>query len=143
MALDFLDAGCDTGNEEQLGAIPSRGGFFAVFTALPCPALTRGRLLPIITMLTIPLSAPDLLEREFLILRAKALELGAGLDRLERAAGDVSRDPRYLNLQKALQELQQAGSDRAERLQLLFSLPFDEKWQRKFAIQSGPGAKND
>lgn len=102
-----------------------------------------GRLLPIITMLPIPLSAPDLLEREFLILRAKALELGAGLDRLERAAGDVSRDPRYVNLQKALQELQQPGTDRAERLQLLFSLPFDENWQRKFAIQSGPGAKNE
>ncbi len=94
-------------------------------------------------MLPIPLSAPDLLEREFLILRAKALELGAGLDRLERAAGDVSRDPRYLNLQRALGELQEAGSDRAERLQLLFSLPFDEHWQRKFAIQSGPGAKNE
>lgn len=94
-------------------------------------------------MLPIPLTAPDLLEREFLILRAKALELGAGLDRLERASGDVSRDPRYINLQKALRELQQAGSDRAERLQLLFSLPFDETWQRKFAIQSGPGAKNE
>ena len=94
-------------------------------------------------MMPIPLSAPDLLEREYLILRAKALELGAGLDRLERAAGDVSRDPHYVNLQHALAELQQAGSDRAERLQLLFSLPFDEQWQRKFAIQSGPGAKND
>jgi hypothetical protein len=100
-------------------------------------------MLPISPRLPVPLSAPDLLEREFLILRAKLLELGAGLDRLERATGDVSRDPRYVNLQKALTELQQAGSDRAERLQLLFSLPFDENWQRKFAIQSGPGAKND
>jgi len=95
------------------------------------------------TMLPILLTAPDLLEREFLILRAKLLELGAGLDRLARASGDVTRDPRYVNLQKALQELQQPGTDRAERLQLLFSLPFDEHWQRKFAIQSGPGAKNE
>ena len=100
-------------------------------------------MLPIPPRLPIPLSAPDLLEREFLILRAKVLELGAGLDRLERAAGDVSRDPRYVKLQKALQELPQPGNDRAERLQLLFSLPFDEHWQRKFAIQSGPGAKNE
>jgi hypothetical protein len=128
----------------EIGEDSSGSPFFHGFcgSALPL-VLLRGRLLPIITMLPIPLSAPDLLEREFLILRAKALELGAGLDRLERAAGDVSRDPRYVNLQRALEELQQSGSDRAERLQLLFSLPFDENWQRKFAIQSGPNAKND
>lgn len=116
---------------------------FATFSSFPSLILPQRRPVPVPTMLPIPLSAPDLLEREFLILRAKTLELGAGLDRLERAVGDVTRDPRYINLQKALHELQQTGSDRAERLQLLFSLPFDENWQRKFAIQSGPEAKNE
>ena len=41
-------------------------------------------------LMSLPLSAPEVLSREFLEIRAKILEIAAAFDRLERAAGDVS-----------------------------------------------------
>ncbi len=43
----------------------------------------------------------QILDQEFLVLRAKLLELGAGLDRLARAEGDQTADARYQQLQTA------------------------------------------
>jgi hypothetical protein len=80
------------------------------------------------------LSAPEVLAREFLSLRAKILELAASLDRLARAEGAVADDPRLERLHAALKLLTDDSelSDRAERVQLLFSRPYDEDWQETF-----------
>ena len=40
------------------------------------------------------LSAPEILQREFLEIRCKILEVAAALDRLSRAGGTVEGDPR-------------------------------------------------
>lgn len=78
------------------------------------------------------LTAAEVLEREFLNIRARILEVGAMLDRLERAEGDVRLDPRCQRIQRALAVLSQDNVPRAEQIQMLFSLPFAEDWQEQF-----------
>lgn len=78
--------------------------------------------------------ADAVLEREFLEMRAKILELASSLDRLERGAGDVRNDDRYKLLLEGIQILQQTEEGRAERVQLLFSLPFEPDWRRQLGV---------
>ena len=75
-----------------------------------------------------PLSAAAVLNREFLELRAKVLELAASLDRLERAEGSVADDPRLAKLRRGIEILLSQQTDRAERVQLLFSRAYNEDW---------------
>lgn len=82
------------------------------------------------------LSAPQILDREFLNLRAKILELAALLDRLNRSPGDVQHDPRMEQLERALAVLQSKQSDRAEQVQLIFSLPYEKNWKRTLGLDS-------
>lgn len=85
-------------------------------------------------MPALPLSAPQLLNRDFLEVRAKILELAACLDRLERAEGSVADDPRMKQVYQGLEALDSIGAKRAEQVQLLFSLPYDEAWRKKWEI---------
>lgn len=78
------------------------------------------------------LTAPELLNREFLEIRCKILDLAAAFDRLTRADGTVSDDPRLARLHEALQAVQEPKSDRAERVQMIFSRPYDPHWQTTF-----------
>lgn len=81
-----------------------------------------------------PMTAPDVLNREFLEIRAKILELAAALDRLDRGEGSVADDPRMDSIHNALQMLQQPGADRAEEVQMIFSRPYEENWRQQFGI---------
>lgn len=85
--------------------------------------------------MSIPLSAAEVLNREFLEVRCKLLEVAAALDRLERADGDVSDDPRMKRIQEALDLLNRHQGDRAEQLQLIFSRAYDEQWQAQYKIR--------
>jgi hypothetical protein len=85
----------------------------------------------------IPLDAPEVLNREFLEVRARLLHLAASLDRLDRAAGDVAGDPRLEKIRTALGILEGADSDRAERIQLLFSRPYESQWRTQFDLSPG------
>lgn len=89
--------------------------------------------------LEIPQSAGEQLEREFLQMRARILELAAALDRLQRAdaygngvAGRLDGDPRMKLIREGLAALDGHGPDRAEQVQLLFSRPYDPNWQAAF-----------
>ncbi|MFG0333564.1 MAG: hypothetical protein ACF8TS_09405 [Maioricimonas sp. JB049] len=75
-------------------------------------------------------TAQDVLERHFLELRCGLLDLAAMLDRIERSedAGVVRDDPRMEHLRKGLRILLDGGTDRAERIQLLFSDAYEEGW---------------
>ena len=77
-------------------------------------------------------SAPEILEREFLETRCKLLEVAAALDRLDRADGSVTGDPRRQKLDRALGVLVNSQENRAEQLQLLFSLNYEPDWRQKF-----------
>jgi hypothetical protein len=78
------------------------------------------------------LTAPEILEREFLETRCKLLEVAAALDRLDRAGGSVTGDPRRQKIDRALGVLVNADGNRAEQLQLLFSLDYDPDWRKRF-----------
>ncbi len=81
----------------------------------------------------IPIDAAEVLEREFLVVRAKLLEVGATLDRIDRAEGRVEDDRRMALVRQALEVLLQKDADRAEQIQLLFSLDYDDGWREKFS----------
>lgn len=81
-----------------------------------------------------PMTAPQILNREFLEVRAKILELAAALDRLERSEGSVSDDPRMRRIREGLKTLLADQPDRAEQVQLLFSREYDDQWRDKFGI---------
>ena len=83
-------------------------------------------------MIQSPLTAVEVLEREFLGIRARILEVGAMLDRLDRAEGDTRTDPRRQRIERALAVLGASNSGRAEQIQMIFSLPFEENWQQQF-----------
>ena len=80
------------------------------------------------------LSAPEVLNREFLEIRCKILELAAAFDRLQRADGAVDEDPRLARLREAISSLVESSSDRAEQVQMIFSRPYEDDWQAKFKI---------
>ncbi|MGD9648294.1 MAG: hypothetical protein AB7U73_21460 [Pirellulales bacterium] len=79
-------------------------------------------------------SRAELFEREFLGLRAKILEIAATLDRLDRAAGSLAGEPRVEQVREAFALLSTPESDRAERVQLVFSRPYDPNWKVNFDL---------
>jgi hypothetical protein len=87
--------------------------------------------------MSIPMTAAQVLDREFLEIRAKVLELAASFDRLHRAEGAVVGDPRLSLIQEAIDVLQSDADDRAEQVQLIFSLHYDDEWQKKFDMARG------
>ena len=74
-------------------------------------------------------SASEILDREFLALRGKLLEVAAGLDRIQRGTGSAADDPRLKKLRETLAILDREGTNRAEQMQLLFSLPYEPSWR--------------
>lgn len=83
--------------------------------------------------MTIPMSAAEVLEREFLSVRAKLLDIAAVLDRIDRAEGATTNDARLDQIRRSLQVLAAEGADRAEQIQLVFSLPYNDDWQTEYA----------
>jgi len=76
------------------------------------------------------LTAGEVLGTDFLETRCQLLEIGAMLDRLDRAAsdgsaGDLPADPRLVKIYQSLQLLaeRKTAPDRVERLLNLFSDP--------------------
>jgi len=84
------------------------------------------------------MNSQQILDREFLVIRAKILEVAAALDRIDRADGDVSSDSRMALVADAIDVIHSKQSDpiRAEKIQLLFSREYDQKWLDEFAIAS-------
>ena len=68
-------------------------------------------------------NAKEMLERQFLEMRWRALSLAADLDRIERAPGgkDALNDARLTKLRDAFKVLLQNDPDRAAKVQMIFS----------------------
>ena len=81
-----------------------------------------------------PMNAAQVLDREFLEIRAKILEVAASMDRLERADGSVADDPRLGRLRDAVQLLLDPAEGRAEQVQLLFSRFYEDGWRQTFDL---------
>jgi hypothetical protein len=84
--------------------------------------------------MSMPTSAAAVLDREFLTIRAKLLEIAAALDRVDRGEGSVADDARLGQILRSLEILASSHPNRAERVQMLFSLPYDEQWPTRFGI---------
>jgi hypothetical protein len=79
-----------------------------------------------------PLTASKALDSYFLEARCKILEVAAILDRIGRGR-DVSitdNDPRVSRIRESLEVLADHSGGRAERVQKIFSLDYDENWER-------------
>jgi len=81
------------------------------------------------------MNANEVLQRDFLPLRGKLIEIAAALDRVARAEGSVAEDPRIGQIRRSLEVLAATtqGSDRAEQVQRVFSLPYDPQWRESLA----------
>jgi hypothetical protein len=77
------------------------------------------------------------LNREFLEIRARLLQVAAALDRLDRAEGDVSQDKRRRGIDEAIRVLGDRDEGRAEKLQIIFSLPYEKNWKERFKLVNG------
>ena len=79
-----------------------------------------------------PRDTDTVLNRVFLDLRSRVLDIAAALDRIDRApeAADHHPDRRVAQLRRAIQTLLEPGPDRAETVQQIFSLDYDPNWER-------------
>jgi len=80
-------------------------------------------------------AASQILTESFLDVRAKLLQVAATLDRIDRSAdaeGPLSPAAKGQREQvdAAIEILLSGGSDRAERLQKLFSRDYDSNWRQ-------------
>jgi len=80
-----------------------------------------------------PLASQAVLDRVYLEVRAKLLEIAACLDRVERADGSPAgrADARWTQIQRGIEILTRDGFDRAEQIQMLFSDPYVANWNRR------------
>lgn len=79
-------------------------------------------------------TAEQILRQEFLLARAKILELAATLDRIERAGGIIDDDPQMQLLRRGFQILTGEEGERAKQVQMLFSRPFADDWRRTLGV---------
>ena len=84
-----------------------------------------------------PLSAPQILNREFFEIRCKILELAAAMDRLDRAEDSIASDPRVAKLKDALRVVLGDEPHRAEAIQLIFSREYDANWRQSLQVGTG------
>ncbi len=86
-------------------------------------------------------TAADILDQEFLEIRARLLQVAALLDRVDRAGGKVADDVRVNRIEKALAMLIGPGPGRVERIQLIFSREYDPAWKEKPSSLSSPAPR--
>lgn len=85
--------------------------------------------------MSIPLNSHQVLDREYLEIRGKILELAASLDRLQRAEGCVSEDRRIALIHQGLEILlQDADQSKASQIQMLFSRVYEDDWREQFEL---------
>ncbi len=76
-------------------------------------------------------TANQVLDREFLDIRHRIIDVAATLDRIEKGEGaDSARsDPRMVQLTEAIRLLIDGKPQRAERVQMIFSDSYDPNWR--------------
>ena len=81
--------------------------------------------------MSIPMTREQVVNRYFLEMRCKVLEVAASLDRVDRTevADNGPCDPRLQQLHQAIRVLLEDGPGRAEKVQTIFSREYDPKWR--------------
>ena len=88
--------------------------------------------------------AQQVLDRDFLELRGKILEVAASLDRIDRAPAHHPEQPdsRVGQIRLALEALNEPGPGRAETIQMIFSLPYSRDWQKTLQVRHSATSSN-
>ena len=81
----------------------------------------------------IPLDAPEVLQREFLEIRARLLQVAASLDRLGRAEGSVADDPGWPRSTKPWRSWPTASRIGPSESNCSFRA-YDSQWQATFKL---------
>ena len=86
----------------------------------------------------VPIGAAELLEREYLGIRAKVLEIAATFDHIDRSRGDLIANREMPLIRQALEVLlsEKENATRAEQIQLIFSRPYDDQWIKTLEMPS-------
>ena len=86
-----------------------------------------------------PMTKNDVMAGFFLEMRARAIDLAAFFDRLDRVEGDLASEQRARleKLRAAISVILDSGPDKAKRVHMLFCLPYEESWREK--LLGGPG----
>ena len=84
-------------------------------------------------------SATQIVADEFMIARAKILELAATLDRIERASGSVDDSKNMQLLVQGLHIFIDDQVEKAKRVQVLMSRDYDPNWQNLMSITKKGG----
>ena len=79
-------------------------------------------------------SAEQIVADDFMIARARIVELAATLDRIERATGNVEDSKNMQLLMQGMQVLCDDEVEKAKRVQLLMSRQYDPQWQSQMSI---------
>ena len=81
--------------------------------------------------MTKPLSATNVLDRTFLEIRCRLLDIAAALDRIERAEDGtaIRHDDRMKQIQQSVKILIDGDPERARRVQMVFSDAYDPGWR--------------
>lgn len=99
----------------------------------PAPTPTGDRTMPT------PREVPEVLDRDFLEIRSRILDIAAALDRLDRAsvpAGEPAHPARRLaQIRRAIEALLEPGPGRSETVQRLFSLDYDPDWRGNLGVR--------
>ena len=82
-----------------------------------------------------PQSGREILDQEYLLVRAKILEIAAVLERISRAEGTTMDDPRWAQLRRAIELVLEQADGRAEQVQLLFSQAYDPGWRENLDVK--------
>ena len=80
-------------------------------------------------------SAQQIVAEDFMIARARIVELAATLDRIERASGNVDDSKNMQLLMQGMNILCDDEVEKAKRVQLLMSRHYDPEWQTQMAIE--------
>jgi len=88
-----------------------------------------------IKQITAERSAQQIVAEDFMIARARIVELAATLDRIERATGDVDDSKNMQLLMQGMHILCDDDVEKAKRVQLLMSRQYDPQWQTQMSIE--------
>lgn len=84
------------------------------------------------------LSSDQVLEREFLEMRALVLQLAASLDRVGRSKSPAADEKKRELLNLGIQILLGKQDNRAALVQMLFSNPYDPQWTEQYGLELDP-----
>lgn len=88
---------------------------------------------PDLSPTAMPRSASQILDDDFLVIRAKLIEIAASLDRID-AAGRTTGDDRRRRIERAIGLLMESDGNRAASIQRLFSRDYESDWRQKMDL---------